>query len=36
MGTKDNDIQWLSSYEDGLTVAREHKKPLFLDFFKNG
>lgn len=36
METKGNSIQWQSSYEDGFTQAREYKKPLYLDFFKNG
>ena len=29
-------IKWVNSYEDGLKAANEAKKPLFLDFFKNG
>jgi hypothetical protein len=30
------DIQWLHKYEEGINLAREEQKPLFLDFFKNG
>ena len=29
-------IQWVSDYESGLKAAGETKKPLFLDFFKDG
>ena len=29
-------INWINDYEEGLERAREEKKPLFLDFFKDG
>jgi hypothetical protein len=29
-------IQWITAYEEGLQVAKEQKKPMLLDFFKNG
>lgn len=29
-------IQWLSDYDGGLQRAKQEKKPLLLDFFKNG
>jgi len=29
-------IKWANSYEDGLKGAADEKKPLFLDFFKDG
>jgi hypothetical protein len=29
-------IKWANSYEDGLKAAADGKKPLFLDFFKDG
>ena len=31
-----NNINWINAYEEGLGRAREEKKPLFLDFFKDG
>ena len=33
--TKTN-INWINDYEEGLGRARDEKKPLFLDFFKDG
>lgn len=30
------DIKWVGAYQDGLKAAAEEKKPLFLDFFKDG
>ncbi len=29
-------IQWIDSYEAGLERARSEKKPMLLDFFKDG
>jgi hypothetical protein len=29
-------INWINDYEEGCGRAREEKKPLFLDFFKDG
>ena len=29
-------IQWVATYEEGLKRAGETKKPVFLDFFKDG
>ena len=29
-------INWIRDYEEGAASAREEKKPLFLDFFKDG
>lgn len=29
-------INWLNDYEESLGRARDEKKPLFLDFFKDG
>lgn len=29
-------IKWLEDFDKGLEKARELKKPLFLDFFKDG
>lgn len=29
-------INWINDYEEGVGRSREEKKPLFLDFFKNG
>jgi hypothetical protein len=29
-------IKWIDDYEAGLERARDEKKPLFLDFFKDG
>lgn len=31
-----NSVQWLNSYETGLEKCQAHKKPMFLDFFKDG
>jgi hypothetical protein len=30
------DIRWAQGYDEGLKRAGEEKKPLFLDFFKDG
>lgn len=30
------EIQWLNDYDAGLKRSGEEKKPLFLDFFKEG
>ena len=30
----DSKINWMNDFEKGLDRAREEKKPLFLDFFK--
>lgn len=32
----DSKINWMNDFEKGLHRAREEKKPLFLDFFKEG
>jgi hypothetical protein len=29
-------IEWLHNYDEGLKRAGNEKKPLFLDFFKEG
>jgi uncharacterized protein YyaL (SSP411 family) len=29
-------VEWVSSYEDALNRSREEKKPILLDFFKDG
>ena len=29
-------INWIHDYEKGVGRARDEKKPLFLDFFKDG
>lgn len=29
-------IQWLDDYQEGLKRADKEKRPLFLDFFKDG
>ncbi len=29
-------INWINDYEEGLGRARDEKKPLFFDFFKDG
>jgi hypothetical protein len=29
-------INWINDYEEGCGRAREQRKPLFLDFFKDG
>jgi hypothetical protein len=29
-------ISWINDYEEGCERARGEKKPLFLDFFKDG
>lgn len=29
-------IKWMNDFEKGLERARDEKKPLFLDFFKDG
>jgi hypothetical protein len=29
-------IEWIRDYEKGLEKARAEKKPMFLDFFKDG
>ena len=31
-----NEINWITDYEEGAGRARDEKKPLFLDFFKDG
>ena len=30
------EINWIRDFEKGLDRARDEKKPLFLDFFKDG
>jgi hypothetical protein len=35
-GNRMAEIKWVSDYQDGLKAAAEGKKPLFLDFFKDG
>lgn len=35
MNTK-NRFQWLESYETGLEKCKVQKKPMLLDFFKDG
>jgi hypothetical protein len=30
------EIQWLEDYDEGLKRAGSEKRPLFLDFFKDG
>ena len=30
------DIQWIHDFDEGLKQANDAKKPLFLDFFKDG
>ena len=32
----DTKITWIHNYEEGLEKARGEKKPMLLDFFKNG
>ena len=29
-------INWTTDYQQGVERSREEKKPLFLDFFKDG
>ncbi len=29
-------INWINNYEEGLERSRREKKPLLLDFFKEG
>ena len=29
-------INWVYNYEEGLERVQDEKKPLFLDFFKDG
>jgi len=31
-----NRVQWLRSYETGLEKSKAQKKPMLLDFFKDG
>jgi hypothetical protein len=33
---QENKISWINDYEEGMGRARDEKKPLFLDFFKDG
>ncbi|MCJ8499722.1 thioredoxin family protein [Desulfatitalea alkaliphila] len=35
MGTNSR-VKWLNDYDAGLEACRERKKPMFLDFFKDG
>jgi hypothetical protein len=30
------EIQWIHDFDEGLKQAGDAKKPLFLDFFKDG
>jgi len=29
-------VEWVNSFDDGLTQAKEQDKPILLDFFKDG
>jgi len=29
-------VQWIGDYDRGIEKARDEKKPLLLDFFKDG
>jgi len=34
--TADIKVNWIENYDQGIEKARDEKKPVMLDFFKDG
>ena len=33
VGGQDQDIQWVTNFDEALAMAKTEKKPVYLDFF---